>query len=107
MIGILNFHDMIENLTVYSARLSTARNLLMLLDGMGLLNTPNADRTQDARIYGKAVIDLLLHDKNNIERLLCYCPVRFRNHKRNRKGRLVSAEAYFDTESGKNIIERK
>lgn len=77
---------MIENLTVYSARLSTARNLLMLLDGMGLSNTPNADRTQDAKIYGKAVIDLLLarQEQYRASALLLSCP-RLRNHKRNRK----------------------
>ena len=46
-------------------------------------------------IYKKAEWDLITASKRNMQLYLDGTPMRYRNHKRNNKGKLISCECYF------------
>ena len=46
-------------------------------------------------VYTKAIVSLLASDLKNIQEYLLGTNIGFRNHVRDKKGKLVSCEAYF------------
>lgn len=49
----------------------------------------------DGKVYIKAELDLIKSSKRNMQIWLDGTQIRFRNHKRNKKGKLESVECYF------------
>ena len=76
-----------------------ARNMLLQLRNHLLLDEPKQGikRTSEERIINKAIIDLILFSKDNTDRFLTegYDEIRLTDHKRDKKGKLVSCRAYF------------
>ena len=81
-----------ENIKVYDIRrTAVTQTLLSCLDG-GYFE---CHKKEDA-LYNKAIISLVLSDSSAMDKFLagddCF---RFRGHKRDKRGRLVSVEAYL------------
>ena len=49
----------------------------------------------DDKVYIKAELDLITSSKRNMQLFLDGTQMRYRNHKRNKKGKLESCECYF------------
>lgn len=49
----------------------------------------------DEKVYIKAELDTITKSKRNMQLWLDETPMRYRNHKRNKKGKLESVECYF------------
>lgn len=49
----------------------------------------------DDKVYIKAELDTITSSKRNMQLWLEDTPMRYRNHKRNKKGKLESCECYF------------
>ena len=49
----------------------------------------------DDKAYIKAELDMITSSKRNMQLWLDKTPMRYRNHKRNKKGKLESCECYF------------
>lgn len=48
------------------------------------------------KIYNKAILDLIVSSKDNVDRFLMEeYEIRFTDHERDKKGRLVKCRAYF------------
>lgn len=56
----------------------------------------------DDKVYIKAELDMITSSKRNMQLWLDETPMRYRNHKRDKKGKLESCECYFV--EYKNII---
>lgn len=81
-----------ENIKVYDIRRTAViQTLLSCLNGRYF----ESHKKEDA-LYNKAIISLVLSDSCAMDKFLagddCF---RFRGHKRDKKGRLVSVEAYL------------
>lgn len=84
-----------ENLHEWSNRMQGARELLIKLyedDNMILLL--GAKRSEE-RVYTTAIVNLLISDLRNLQEYLLGTNIGFRNHVRDKKGKLISCEAYF------------
>lgn len=84
-----------ENLHEWSNRMQGAREMLIKLyedDKMILL--VGMKRSED-RVYTKAIVNLLISDLMNVQEYLLGTNIGYRNHVRDKKGKLVSCEAYF------------
>ena len=57
----------------------------------------------DDKVYIKAELDAITSSKRNMQLWLEDTPTRYRNHKRNKKGKLESCECYFV--EYKNVIQ--
>jgi len=74
--------------------------LLKLRDNL-LLEEPHKGNLRkaaaEAKIYNKAVIDLLLSSKDAADRFIAqdYDEIRYTDHERDKKGKLVKCRAYF------------
>ena len=55
---------------------------------------PQITKGKDAP-YNKAIIDLTLSSKRNMDLFLTVYEIRFRNHKNDRRGKCIECEAYF------------
>ena len=51
-------------------------------------------RSED-RVYTKAIVNLLSSELKNVHEYFLGTNICFRNHVRNKKGKLISCEAYF------------
>ncbi|MCM1140210.1 MAG: hypothetical protein NC453_16715 [Muribaculum sp.] len=71
--------------------------LLRLRDHLLLEENHQGKVTAEDRIYNKAIIDLLLSSKDNAERFIYqdYDEIRFKDHERDKKGKLIRCRAYF------------
>lgn len=49
----------------------------------------------DEKVYIKSELDLITQSKRSMQLFLDGTPIRYRNHKRNKKGKLESCECYF------------
>ena len=49
----------------------------------------------DEKVYIKSELDMITSSKRNMQLYLDGTPMRYRNHKRNKKGKLESVECYF------------
>lgn len=87
-------------LDYFDWRTRGAREMILRLREHGLFDEPppkGLGRGKDEKIYNKAIIDLLLESKTNAERFIdrTYDEIRFKDHKRGKKGNLISVTAYF------------
>lgn len=57
----------------------------------------------DDKAYIKAELDMITSSKRNMQLWLDKTPMRYRNHKRNKNGKLESVEAYFVEYKGGEI----
>ena len=87
-----------ENLHEWSNRMQGARErLLAIIDsvnaskGRFLLDSAG----KDSKVYHDAIVRLILDNLDNTHKFLMKNPIGFRNHVRDKKGKLVSCEAYF------------
>lgn len=91
----------LRNLTLWAWYLKGARDMLLMLRKYFLCEEPHPGLQQstkgrnERKIYNKAVLDLLLLDKMNIDKFLAEEYPRFKDHKRNNKGKLTECRAYF------------
>lgn len=55
-----------------------------------------AFKRHESKIYCKAILDMLLKDKTNIDRFLTgEFDIGFADHERDKKGKLIKCRAYF------------
>ena len=84
-----------ENLHEWSERMQGAREMLVkLYEYENMILSLGVKRSED-RVYTKAIVNLLISDLRNIQEYLLGTNIGFRNHVRDKKGKLVSCEAYF------------
>lgn len=81
----------LNNVIQYSAYYQGARTAAMrLMEGYFI------DRAKgDERVYLKAELELIKASLENTEKFLSGSPIRYKNHERNKRGKLVKCEAYF------------
>lgn len=81
-----------ENIGKYGIRLQAIRQaLLVCLDG-GFFDCCS----KEDEVYNKAVVRLVLSNKLAAKLFMAgCCHFRFRNHKKDKKGKLISVEAYL------------
>lgn len=84
-----------ENLTIYSLRMSAARQVVRLLLDGGYFNACK----HEGEVYRKATIRYILSDMRAMEEYMATggFGFRYRNHKKDKKGKLISVEAYCPT----------
>lgn len=81
----------LNNVIQYSAYYQGARMAAMrLMEGYFM------DRVKgDEKVYLKAELELIKASLENTEKFLSGSPIGYRNHERNKRGKLVKCEAYF------------
>ena len=84
-----------ENLHEWSERMQGAREMLIKLYEDGDMILPVGVKHSEERIYTKAIVNLLTSDLKNIQEYLLGTNIGFRNHVCDKKGKLISCEAYF------------
>lgn len=83
----------LRRLQDYSAYLQGARKAVMLMQKQ----FPELSKGKEA-VYNKAILNLITNSLRNTDLWLSEeYEIRFRNHKRNKKDKLLSCEAYFGT----------
>lgn len=83
----------LRRLREYSAYLQGARKAVMLIQNQ----FPELSKGKEA-VYNKAILSLITNSLRNTDLWLSdEYEIRFRNHKRNKKDKLLSCEAYFGT----------
>ena len=84
-----------ENLHEWSERMQGAREMLIKLYEENMMIMPVRVKRSEDRVYTKAIVNLLASDLRNIQEYLLGTNIGFRNHIRDKKGKLMSCEAYF------------
>lgn len=84
-----------ENLHEWSNRMQGARELLIKLYEDDKMILPVGMKRSEYRVYTKAIVNLLISDLMNVQEYLLGTIICYRNHVRDKKGKLVSCEAYF------------
>ena len=84
-----------ENLHEWSNRMQCAREMLIKLYEDDKMILPLGVKRSEDRVYTKAIVNLLISDLRNVQEYLLGTNIGFRNHVRDKKGKLVSCEAYF------------
>ena len=84
-----------ENLHIWSERMQGAREMLIKLYEDDKMILPLGVKRSEDRVYTKAIVNLLSSDLKNIQEYLIGSNIGFRNHVRDKKGKLISCEAYF------------
>ena len=72
-----------------------AREMLIKLYEDEKMILPLGLNHSEHRVYTKAIVNLLSSDLRNVNDYLLGTNIGFRNHVRDKKGKLVSCEAYF------------
>ena len=72
-----------------------AREMLVKLYEDDNMILPLGLKRSEDRVYTKAIVNLLISDLRNVQEYLLGTNIGFRNHIRDKKGKLVSCEAYF------------
>ena len=83
-----------ENLHEWSERMQGAREMLIKLYEDDKMILSVGVKRED-RVYTKAIVNLLASDLRYVQEYLLGTNIGFRNHVRDKKGKLVSCEAYF------------
>lgn len=84
-----------ENLHEWSERMQGARKMLIkLYEDDKMILSVGVKRSENS-VYTKAIVNLLISDLMNVQEYLLGTNIGFRNHVRDKKGKLVSCEAYF------------
>ena len=84
-----------ENLHEWSNRMQGAREMLIKLYEENMMKLPVCVKRSEDMVYTKAIVNLLASDLRNVQEYLLGTNICFRNHVRDKKGKLVSCEAYF------------
>lgn len=84
-----------ENLHEWSNRMQGAREMLIKLYEDDKMILPLGVKRSEDIVYTKAIVNLLAIDLRNVQEYLLGTNIGFRNHVRDKKGKLVSCEAYF------------
>ena len=84
-----------ENLHEWSNRMQGAREMLIKLYEDDKMILPVGVKRSEDMVYTKAIVNLLISDLRNVQEYLLGTNIGFRNHVRDKKGKLVSCEAYF------------
>ena len=84
-----------ENLHEWSNRMQGAREMLIKLYEDGKMIFPLGVKRSEDMVYTKAIVNLLESDLRNVQEYLLGTNIGFRNHVRDKKGKLISCEAYF------------
>lgn len=84
-----------ENLHEWSNRMQGAREMLIKLYEDDKMILPLGLKRSENSVYTKAIVNLLISDLMNVQEYLLGTNIGFRNHVRDKKGKLVSCEAYF------------
>ena len=84
-----------ENLNIWSNRLQGAREMLIKLYEDHKMILPLGVKHSEDRVYTKAIVNLLISDLRDVQEYLLGTNIGFRNHIRDKKGKLISCEAYF------------
>ena len=84
-----------ENLHEWSERMQGAREMLIKLYENDNMILPIGVKRSGDRVYTKAIVNLLAIDLRNIQEYFLGTNIGFRNHVRDKKGKLISCEAYF------------
>lgn len=84
-----------ENLHEWSNRMQGAREMLIKLYENDNMILPLGVKRSEDRVYTKAIVNLLSSDLRYVNEYLLGTNMGFRNHIRDKKGKLVSCEAYF------------
>ena len=84
-----------ENLHEWSERMQGAREMLIKLYEDDNMILPLGVKRSENRVYTKALVYLLASDLRYVQEYLLGTNIGFRNHIRDKKGKLVSCEAYF------------
>lgn len=90
----IDLHKMVYYTAYYQGALMAAKELM----GYAKWNAKGDDR-----IYRDAELALITQSKRTMELFMDGTPIRYRNHERDKKGKLVKCEAYFYTE--KRVIQ--
>lgn len=84
-----------ENLHEWSERMQGAREMLIKLYEDDKMVLPLGLKRSEDRVYTKAIVNLLASDLMYVQEYLLGTNIGFRNHVRDKKGKLISCEAYF------------
>ena len=84
-----------ENLHEWSERMQGAREMLVKLYEDDKMILPVSVKRSEDMVYTKAIVSLLASDLKNVHEYLLGTNIGFRNHVRDKKGKLMSCEAYF------------
>ena len=84
-----------ENLHEWSERMQGAREMLIKLYEENMITMPVGVKRSEDRVYTNAIVNLLASDLKNVQEYLLGTNIGFRNHVCDKKGKLVSCEAYF------------
>ena len=84
-----------ENLHEWSERMQGAREMLIKLYEDDKMILPLGVKRSEDIVYTKAIVNLLAIDLRNVQEYLLGTNIGFRNHVQDKKGKLVSCEAYF------------
>ena len=84
-----------ENLHEWSERMQGAREMLIKLYEDDKMILPVGVKRSEDMVYTKAIVNLLISDLRNVQEYLIGTNIGFRNHVRDKKGKLISCEAYF------------
>ena len=88
----------LRRLPIWAWYIDGARTMLRLLRDNSLCEEPhNAKTTKDEKIYNKAILDLIMDNKDNVDTFLSqdYDEIRFADHERDKSGKLKKCRAYF------------
>ena len=84
-----------ENLHEWSERMQGAREMLIKLYEDDKIILPLGLKRAEDNVYTRAIVTLIMSDLRNVQEYLLGTNIGFRNHVRDKKGKLVSCEAYF------------
>ena len=88
-------NNVFENLHEWSNMMQGAREMLIKLYEDDNMILPLGVKRSEDIVYTKAIVNLLASDFKNVQEYLIGTNIGFRNHVRDKKGKLVSCEAYF------------
>ena len=90
-----NDNNCFENLHEWSNRMQGAREMLIKLYEDDKMILPLGVKRYEEMVYTKAIVNLLISDLRNVQEYLLGTNIGFRNHIRDKKGKLIRCEAYF------------
>lgn len=90
-----NNNNGFENLHEWSERMQGAREMLIKLYEDDKMILPLGVKRSEDMVYTKAIVSLLASDLRNVQEYFLGTNIGFRNHVRDKKGKLISCEAYF------------
>lgn len=88
----------LRRLPIWSWYIDGARTMLRLLRDNLLCEEPhNIKATKDEKIYNKAILDLIMDSKENVDKFLSqdYDEIRYTDHEHDKRGKLKKCRAYF------------